>query len=405
MASLVPRLADHAAVDLCGEVAGLVMPEASAPGRAMLRRAAVRHASLGRAHGIALPEGDLLRPSEHNPVLTPLLAGETVHVPHADPFAADQLAAQLGGRNSTLPLRGRTVLLVPMTGHGMVLGHVMLIRETEHPAFSPDEILTATELCRWAARCVAGGHLYRQELDVVEDLRRGVLQDEPSQITGISLCYRYLPESRSAQVGGDWFDVFPLPGGEIGIVVGDVMGHGAPAAVGMSQCKIMVRTLASLGMPPDEVLTKFDELAFRLADDYLATCLYVAYDPAGRSCRLANAGHIPAIVIRPGASGEVVEAPTGVPIGVGGNRHGHGFETYEFAVPDASVLALCTDGLVERHRGDLDHELADLCAKLTPTGNGQSLDEACDDVLEEIHESRKDDVTLLMARLLGAPAA
>lgn len=179
------------------------------------------------------------------------------------------------------------------------------------------------------------------------------------------------------------------------------MGHGVQAAAVMNQCRTIVRTLVSLDLHPAEVLHRFDALTDRSRDDgYLATCVCVTYDPHARKCRIANAGHMPAILIQPNGDGDILDTPAGMPIGLGIGKVGATFEEATFDAPDGSVLALCSDGFVERHGGDVETGLSDLYARLS--GPPRPLDEVCDELLRGIDaEDRRDDVTLLVGHLLG----
>jgi Stage II sporulation protein E (SpoIIE) len=172
----------------------------------------------------------------------------------------------------------------------------------------------------------------------------------------------------------------------------------ASAAV-MGQLRTAVQTLAFLGLPPHELLRHLDEAARRLSDTHLATCLYAVYDPVTRRCSLANAGHPPPVLARRGEPGRLLDVPTGVPIGVGGQP----FDTVEFDIADGEILLLCTDGLVETAKRDISEGLEILRAAL-PLSR-VSLEEACDSIIAALDtEPRRDDAALLMARFRGIPA-
>jgi hypothetical protein len=236
-------------------------------------------------------------------------------------------------------------------------------------------------------------------LELAAALQRSLLPQLPSQLPGVEIAYRYLPSNDVIQVGGDWFDAIVLPGKRIGLVVGDVMGHGVASAMMMGQLRTAVQTLAVLGLPPHELLRHLDETARRLSDTHLATCLYAVYDPVTRRCTLANAGHLPPVLARPGEPGRILEIPTGVPIGVGG----HAFDVVEFDIDDGEILVLFTDGLVETPKRDFGDGLEILRAAL-PVPR-VPLEQACDTVIEALATApRGDDAALLMARFRGIPA-
>jgi hypothetical protein len=408
--TLAGRWADHAAVDLLDrlpgeaptgdQVGGELVRATLRPDRAVFRRVAVAHGSGARHPGILLPTGRLLIVPAHSPVPASLFRGETMHIPHADSLTADHLMSQLGTGQSAASLRNCSTLLVPLlvpfTASKKILGHVMLIREPHHGPFSDDTVATVEALARWAARSMDSDRQCDQAAHLVNQLRQGFWPEPTPRPADIQLCYRYLPESRIAQIGGDWFDVIALTGGKVALVIGDVMGHGINAAIVMNRCKTIVRTLTLLGMPPDEVLRRFDELVRQHDDDHIATCLVVIYNRATRQCNAANAGQIPPMLIDPEGDGQVLDLPTGGPVGVGGLA----FESRSFTTAPGSILALCTDGLTGLHDMDIDRALNRICAALCHPA--RPLEEICDDVFHGLDiAARKDDVTLLLARFPG----
>ncbi|MEZ0088980.1 SpoIIE family protein phosphatase [Streptacidiphilus sp. EB129] len=236
-------------------------------------------------------------------------------------------------------------------------------------------------------------------LELAAALQRSLLPQLPTRLPGVELAYRYLPSNDDIQVGGDWFDAMVLPGKRIGLVVGDVMGHGVASAAMMGQLRTAVQTLAFLGLPPHELLRHLDEAARRLSDTHLATCLYAVYDPVSGRCTLANAGHLPPVLARPGEPGRLLDIPTGVPIGVGG----HAFDSVEFDIADGDTLVLFTDGLVETPKRDISEGLELLRGALP--SQQVPLERACVAVLDALDPvARGDDAALLMARFHGIPA-
>ncbi|MFF7651013.1 PP2C family protein-serine/threonine phosphatase [Streptomyces sp. NPDC007983] len=229
---------------------------------------------------------------------------------------------------------------------------------------------------------------------------------------------RYLPADSRAGVGGDWFDVIPLSGSRVALVVGDVVGHGINACATMGRLRTAVRTLADVDLPPDELLTYLDDLVIHLTDDEQdttaeetmdtgadqattgevgATCLYAVHDPVSRHCALASAGHPLPALVSPDGGADLVRGFTGPPLGVGGPS----FETTELELPAGSVLALYSDGLVRSSDRDIDAGLTKLCDALpvpVPVPD-TSMDAACDTVLCALAADRPaDDITLLLAR-------
>ncbi|HEU5158163.1 MAG TPA: SpoIIE family protein phosphatase [Streptosporangiaceae bacterium] len=407
--TLVPRWADHAVVHLFDEVAAQepvaqsLAATWSASPYLVVHRVAVAHAPTSVRPDSFLWAGTTQRLPAHNAMLSSLSRGDTVHIAQVDSFTADHLATQLGTPLCAEFLRDCSVLLVPLLAGANVLGNALLVRDPARPPFGEDAVATLGTLARWAASAIDAGRRYERQTRLLHEMRHGLRPDLPPHLGGVDLCRRYLPYCRAAGVGGDWYDAIPLGDGRIALVIGDVGDHGGGAASVMNRCKTLVRTMVLLGLPPDQVLGRFDrhfaELARPARDDQLATCLVVRYDPATRQCQAAGAGHVPPILIGPGGHREVLDVPDGAPIGAGGP----GFRARAFATDDGSVLALCTDGFAVLHHTDIDRALTRLSAALPDPG--RSAAEICESAFQGIDpEARTDDVTLLVARLLGDQA-
>jgi GAF domain-containing protein len=290
-------------------------------------------------------------------------------------------------------------LVVPIKVRGKTLGAVLLIRTPDRSCFDEIDVLMCTQLAAQAGLGMHNAYLYEAEALTADTLQRSMLPTSLPRFAGVELTHRYLPASDTVQVGGDWFDAIALPGSRVAFVVGDVMGHGLRSAAIMGQLRTAVQTLAALDLPPDQVLRHLDDLAQGLGDTHLATCVYVVYDPVARRCTIANAGHLPPVLVHADGSTELLNIPEGVPIGVGGVA----FESVEIAVVDGDRLVLCTDGLVEVRGQDIMAGLSTLRENLaTP---GLTLDAQCEVLLRALHSGdRQDDVALLLADLHGIPA-
>lgn len=301
----------------------------------------------------------------------------------------------------TLPLGDGdgSLLVVPLRVDARVLGFAAFLRTADRPPFDDTDLLTACLMADQAALSARKAQLYQREAHMADELQRSMLPTRPPTLPGVEIAYRYLPANPEAQVGGDWFEAIPLPGSRVALVVGDVMGHGIRSAAAMGQLRTAVRTLAALDPPPDQVLRHLDDLAQQLGEHQLATVIYCVYDPVRRRCTIANAGHIPPVLVHPGGEVEQLSVPTGAPVGLGGVA----FEPLEIAAPDGGLLVLCTDGLVESRNEDIGDGLARLCRGLSRPA--RTLDGLCER-LTRAHrvEHREDDVALLVARFIGVPA-
>ncbi|MBB3074123.1 SpoIIE family protein phosphatase [Streptomyces violarus] len=325
----------------------------------------------------------------------PGLAADPAHWPPGNPLIDGSIAADgLTGR-ITVPLRAR----------GALLGVVTFSRSDRPEAFTADDLILAEELTAKAAVAIDNARRYSRERTTALTLQRSLLpQGLPNQ-EAVEVASRYLPGGAGAEVGGDWFDVIPLSGARVALVVGDVVGHGLHASASMGRLRTAVRTLADVDLPPDELLTHLDDLVLHLASDLQpadhfqpsgesgATCLYTVYDPVSRRFTLASAGHPLPLIISADGTRTPVPAQPGPPLGIGGLP----FEATELGLPEGSVLALYTDGLVRSRKRDVDQRIAELQRILNHSAT--SLETLCDTVMDAmLSESRTDDAALLLAR-------
>ncbi|MEJ8639418.1 SpoIIE family protein phosphatase [Streptomyces sp. NPDC006475] len=226
-------------------------------------------------------------------------------------------------------------------------------------------------------------------------LQRSLLPHPPPKRPGLAIAARYQPAQKASEIGGDWFDVIPLAGDKTALVVGDVMGSGVNAAANMGQLRTATRTLAGLDLDPAEVLRHLDHITDELEQDTIATCVYAVYDPHTAQCRISLAGHLPPAVLRIDGRRELLDLPTGTPLGVGGNH----FHSTTIDLGPGDQLVLYTDGLVERRDTSIDECLAKLLGLLDDPH--RSLDETCELLLSTLrHAGDHDDVALLISRVL-----
>ncbi|MFE4176173.1 SAV_2336 N-terminal domain-related protein [Streptomyces sp. NPDC056909] len=309
------------------------------------------------------------------------------------------------GEERSVP-HGRRAILAPLRGRRRVIGSAVFLRGLDRPAFEPNDLLLAAQLATHTALGIDKSLLYRREREarIAEDLQRAMLPERLPRHPGVQLASRYLRATDTKWFGGDWYDAFPLPGGRIALTVGDVMGRHLASAAITGQLLAMVRTFAGLDLPPDEVLSRLDEQVQRIGDGRMATCLYVVYDPASHRIAVANAGHLPPLLLHPGGRSDLLDIPTGAPVGVGGVE----FETAEFEAPSGTTLLLYTDGLVATRERDAGAGTDELRARLSEIGlregswRGPPLEPLCDEVLELAGPGvRFDDIALLAARFEG----
>ncbi|GAA3113335.1 SpoIIE family protein phosphatase [Streptomyces rectiviolaceus] len=228
-------------------------------------------------------------------------------------------------------------------------------------------------------------------------LQRSLLPHPPPQRPGLEVAFRYRPAQATIEIGGDWFDVIPLAGDKTALVVGDVMGSGVTAAAAMGQLRTATRTLADLDLAPAQVLHHLDHITDGL--DTIATCVYAVFDPRTEQCHISLAGHLPPVLLRPDGTRELLDLPTGAPLG----GCGISFDSTSIDLRRGSQLVLYTDGLVETRHQPIDVRLNALLDVLDDPD--RPLDTTCDLLLHTLrHSGERDDVALLIARAGPSPA-
>ncbi|MEV5933054.1 SpoIIE family protein phosphatase [Streptomyces sp. NPDC052079] len=403
--AVVPRFTDVAGTYLREQVvAGEGFDEGVPDTTTMWHRVALEHTDEPGRWDDVVPVGEAMPFPAHTPFFQCMTTGEPVLVPHISEEMGHAIASQFDKRDIRPLITGRSMLVVPLKARQVVLGFMILLRHPERRLFDDMDRVTGAELAARAGLVLDNARMYTYQENVAETLQDSMLPHIPPRMAGCDIATRYLPGTLLGRVGGDWFDSVKLPGARTAFVVGDVMGHGLNSAAMMGQLRTAVQTMAALDLPPAQLLRNLDDLAQRLGDGYLATCLYAVYDPIASELRLANAGHIPPVLVR-AADGrsELLDLPTGAPIGVGGVP----FEAVRVRVEPGDRLVMCTDGLVEVRGEDIGVGLATLCESAAHPA--ASMDDACDTIIRALAATfseagrggRKDDVALLMARLSG----
>ncbi|MDX3530676.1 SpoIIE family protein phosphatase [Streptomyces sp. ID05-39B] len=389
----VPRFADFVCVDLFDAVLAGEEPEA----RGALRRTAL---SAIRKGAPLYAVGEQITFVESSPQSRSLAQGR--------PVLEARLAESPGWRAQDLERTEQVVefgihslITVPVRAGALVLGVVSFWRSERPEPFDPEEVALAEELVARAAVSIDNARRFTREHGMAVTLQRSLLPRTLPEQGALDIAYRYLPAQ--AGVGGDWFDVLPLSGARVALVVGDVVGHGLHAAATMGRLRTAVHNFSALDLPPEELLVLLDEMVSRIDQDETAdgtsapvagaTCLYAIYDPVSRRCAVARAGHPPPALVHPDGRVEFLEVPAGLPLGLGGLP----FETAEVELAEGSRLVLYTDGLVEDRKQDIDTGLERL---RTALGRGDgSPEETCRVVLESLLPARpNDDIALIVAR-------
>jgi serine phosphatase RsbU (regulator of sigma subunit)/anti-sigma regulatory factor (Ser/Thr protein kinase) len=397
--AVVPRFTDVAGTYLREQVvAGEGFPDGVPDTTTMWHRVALEHTDEPGRWDDVVPVGEAMPFPAHTPFFQCMTTGEPVLVPRISEQMGHAIASQFEKRDIRPLITGRSMLVVPLKARNVVLGFMILLRHPERVEFNDMDRVTGAELAARAGLVLDNARMYTFQESVAETLQDSMLPHIPPRMAGCDIATRYLPGTLLGRVGGDWFDSVKLPGARTALVVGDVMGHGLNSAAMMGQLRTAVQTMAALDLPPAQLLRNLDDLAQRLGDTYLATCLYAVYDPIASELHLANAGHIPPVIVRArDGRSELLELPTGAPIGVGGVP----FEAVRVRVEPGDRLLMCTDGLVEVRGEDIGVGLATLTESAAHPA--ASMDDACDAIIRALNTrgGRKDDVALLMARLNG----
>ncbi|MFJ8635097.1 SpoIIE family protein phosphatase [Streptomyces sp. NPDC093568] len=340
--------------------------------------------------------------TQSSPLWDAILAGAPLFLSTPREFAAryPELA--------DLPARAgkQAWALLPLTASGHTFGICAVT--FDHPRRLTDEertLLTATSAL--VAQALERARLFDAEHTRSRELQRSLLPRDLPALPACTAAARYLPAGQGMDVGGDWYDIIPLSGGQVALVVGDVMGHGLPEAATMGRLRTAVHTLADLELPPDEIMSHLNDIVGAMGEESYVTCLYALYDSTTRVCSIARAGHPPPALLHPDGTVVFPALAADPPLGAAEPP----FETTEIPVPEGSVLVLYTDGLVESSKREMDEGMAALSGILRGAhadGTASDLDHLCERVTSALlpaDQQAADDAAVLLARLHALPEA
>jgi len=289
----------------------------------------------------------------------------------------------------------RSLAGVPLLVHGTVLG-VLHVGTVHNRVFTPDDA-ALLQLAADRAALAVQSLQSREDHAAAIALQRSLVPSAPPAVAGAEVAARYVPGS--GQVGGDWYDTFALPSGELGLVVGDVAGSGLAAAVIMGRIRSALRAYALEFPDPADVLGKLDRKMQYFEGEVMATVSYAVLDPDSGQLRVSSAGHLPPVIAAPGRRGAVAQIAVDPPIGVADAPRR---QVTTLALAPGAVLCLFTDGLVERRDEPIDTGITRLCQAVTPG----PPEDVCVSVMHALIGSQYpgDDVALLVLRRLRGPA-
>ncbi|MCU7820618.1 SpoIIE family protein phosphatase [Kitasatospora sp. DSM 101779] len=285
--------------------------------------------------------------------------------------------------------------VLPLIVSGRPVG-VCVLSYTRPHAFTADERAVLTSLAGLIAQALDRARLYDAKNDLAHGLQSALLPRTLPRIDGLDFAARYLPASRGQDIGGDFYDLIRLDERTAAAVIGDVQGHNVAAAALMGQVRTAVHAHAAAGAAPDQVLARTNRLLVDLEPDLLVSCLYAHLDLGRRQATLASAGHPPPLLRRPGGRAHVLDLEPGPLLGI---DMASGYPLTTLPLPDATLLALYTDGLVEVPGTDPEQITGALAAHLSDH-RADALDTLIDGLVQVGWPSGRhtDDIALLLLR-------
>jgi PAS domain S-box-containing protein len=290
----------------------------------------------------------------------------------------------------------RSYLAVPVTdASGDPIG-ALFFGHPDASVFTPVHERLVEALAAHAAVAIRNARRFENEQRTSEALQRSMLPRELPELHGVVAVARYLPAQDGIDVGGDWYDVVPLDGGRVAVVIGDVAGHNLRAASVMGEIRNAVRAYAVEGHSPAGVVERANRFLCALVPDELATCCYVELQPSEGTATVVLAGHPPPVMAGQGAA-TFLHAEPGLPLGV---DPGARFAETTVLLPARGLLVLYTDGLVEQPDVSLNEGL-DRLVRVVENAS-EDLDEVADAILAKtVGPSARDDTALLLVALRG----
>ncbi|MFE1782927.1 SpoIIE family protein phosphatase [Streptomyces sp. NPDC059506] len=277
--------------------------------------------------------------------------------------------------------------------------------------FTTDDRMVCTAVAGILAQSLARSRLFDARRAQMTELQRMMLPQRIPDLPGLEVAARYLPGSEGMEVGGDWYDVLPLPGGRVALVIGDVQGHSAQAAAVMGQLRTAMRAHAEEGHPPAELMSRGNRTLCALDTDLLATCCLVEVDPGAGCFRTVRAGHPYVLMLDPDGGVRELDDPGGLPWGYDSDDR---YPVTERTLPPGTTLLLYTDGLVEQHGRDYTEAVADLSRRLVRAsgeadradagGRGRrGLEGIADRLVAPVLSRQHDDIAVLLVRRTAPP--
>jgi PAS domain S-box-containing protein len=396
----VPGFADAVAVDLLEAVLNGDAPIGPVTSRLPMRRAAFQGRNvqygaypIGGASYIAFATPHTQALADLRPRLLASVSSSTGWLLH-DPSRAD-FVARTGAHS---------LIVAPLTVHGLVMGMVSYYRDSSRPdRFDEEDLSLAEELTGFTALCIDNARRFTREHTVAVTLQRSLLPRVPPEVSALESSHCYLP----GRHGAHWFDVLPLSGCRVGLIIGFVRGEDLQASVAMGRLRTAASTLASMELPPNELLAHLDDVMQRLSHEQeedpetlhharpplAASCLYLTYDPITGACTAASAGHGGPLVTSPGGIVSALDVARGAALGQGAP-----YEMRTTRLPAGTLLCMYSDSVVDGHPAEAHDRLSRLRETIgDPTAHP---DEVCDAVAYKLLQGGSlDGAVVLVAKL------
>ncbi|MFC7220612.1 SpoIIE family protein phosphatase [Streptomyces polyrhachis] len=291
---------------------------------------------------------------------------------------------------------------LPLIAQGRVIGAIALFYKGKS-VFTPEERNLLIALGSSIAQSLQRAMLFDQEHHLAEDLQRAMLPRTIPELAGAQVAVRYRPAGSGRDIGGDWYDVIPLPGGRVAVVIGDVQGHDTEAAAVMGQLRIVLRAYATEGHSPVTVMARASEFLHELDTDRFATCVYAEVDLDSGALRVVRAGHVDPLVRAADGTARWLSVPGGLPLGLSAEFGQLEYPVTRLGLDPGETVLLCTDGLLERPGSGLEEGMRELAERVA---SGPAELGALADSLLDLVETRggDDDMALLALRRGGSPA-
>jgi PAS domain S-box-containing protein len=288
---------------------------------------------------------------------------------------------------------------LPLIAEGKAVGAAGLLYSGRR-GFTPQDRALLGALGGSLAQSLQRAMLYEQQMDLAQGLQTAMLPRTIPSVPGADIAVRYRSAAAGRDIGGDWYDLIPLPGGRVGAVIGDVQGHDTHAAAVMGQLRIVLRAYAAEGHTPGTVMARASVFLHELDTDRFATCLYAEVDPTTGVVKMVRAGHLDPILRGGDGTCRRIPVEGGLPLGLSAEFGALTYPVTTFELSTFQTLVLCTDGLVELPGDDLSVGLQDL---MDDIAKGPDDVRGLADALIDRADRRggDDDVALLLLRRRG----